>query len=90
MNFAQYTETGLQIIRHGEIGRYEDVRFIEQNHIVKGGANDSTTFDVVNKVADPWNNAKSSWAIFFGGDTVTEGICIPEEIRAKLVEPTIH
>lgn len=80
----QYTQDGLNMIRYGEIGRYEDTRFIEQNNIAKGGANDSTTYDAWENVADPWNNAKSSWAFFFGADTVTEAICIPEEIRAKL------
>jgi N4-gp56 family major capsid protein len=80
----QYTQSGLEMIRYGEIGRYEDVRFIEQNLIPKGGANDSTTYDAINGVADAWNNADSSWGFFFGADTVTEAICIPEEIRAKV------
>ncbi len=81
----QYTGEGLKMIRFGEIGRYEDFRFIEQNNIPKGGANDSTTFDAWSKTgADAWNNALSSWAFFFGADTVTEAVCIPEEIRAKL------
>lgn len=80
----QYTQDGLNMIRFGEIGRYEDTRFIEQNNVPKGGANDSTTFDAWENVSDAWNNAKSSWAFFFGADTVTEAICIPEEIRAKL------
>lgn len=80
----QYTAEGLQMIRYGEIGRYEDVRFIEQNFIPKGGAVDSTTFDPWEATADAWNNAKSSWAFFFGADTVTEAIVVPEEIRAKL------
>ena len=80
----QYTVEGLNMIRAGEIGRYEDFRFIEQNNIVKGGANDSTTFDPWDGTADAWDNGKSSWAYFFGADTVTEAIVIPEEIRAKL------
>jgi hypothetical protein len=80
----QYTQDGLNMIRFGEIGRYEDTRFIEQNNVPKGGAIDSTTFDPWENTADAWNNAKSSWAFFFGSDTVTEAICIPEEIRAKL------
>lgn len=79
-----YTETGLGRIMRGEIGRYESFRLIEQNSVPKGGAVDSTTFDPVQGVADAWNNAKSSWAYFFGEDTVTEAVCIPEEIRAKL------
>lgn len=80
----QYTETGLVHIFNGEVGRYEGCRFIEQNFIPKGGAEDSTTFDPWSQTADAWNNGKSSWAFYFGGDTVTEAICIPEEIRAKL------
>jgi hypothetical protein len=80
----QYTDQGLQKIYNGEVGRYEGCRFIEQNFIPKGGAIDSTTFDPYTKTADAWNNAKSSWAFFFGQDTVNEAVCIPEEIRAKL------
>lgn len=80
----QYTESGINRIMYGEIGRYEDVRFVEQNQIPKGGALDSTTFDPWDKVADPWNNAKSSWAFFMGGDTVAEAIVISEQIRAKI------
>jgi hypothetical protein len=80
----QYTETGLGKIMNGEIGKYEQIRLVQQNSIPKGGAVDSTTFDPVNNVADAWNNAKSSWAIFMGADTVTEALVIPEEIRAKL------
>jgi N4-gp56 family major capsid protein len=80
----QYTEQGLQMIFSGEVGRYEGTRFIEQNHIAKGGAADSVTYDPWESTADAWNNAKSSWAFFCGGDTATEAIVIPEEIRAKL------
>jgi N4-gp56 family major capsid protein len=80
----QYTEAGLNRILAGEIGRYEGIRFVTQNFIPKGGAYDSTTFDPYTRTADAWNNGLSSWAFFMGADTVTEGICIPEEIRAKL------
>ncbi len=80
----QYTETGLTKIMNGEIGKYEDFRLIEQNNIPKGGAVDSTTFDPVADTADAWNNALSSWAFFFGADTVAEAVVIPEEIRAKI------
>ena len=79
-----YTETGLGLIMHGEIGRYEGIRFVEQNFIPEGGANDTTTFDAYTRTADEWHNAKSSWAFFFGADTVTEAIGVPEEIRAKI------
>jgi N4-gp56 family major capsid protein len=80
----QYTETGLAHIFNGEIGRYESFRFIEQTFIPKGGAADSITYDPWSGTADAWNNALSSWAILMGGDTVTEAVCVPEEIRAKL------
>lgn len=80
----QYTELGLNKIFSGEIGRYEGTRFIQQNFIPKGGAADSTTFDPYTKTADAWNGAASSWAFFFGADTVNEAMVIPEEIRAKL------
>lgn len=80
----QYTETGLAHIFSGEIGRYESFRFIEQTFIPAGGAADSVTYDPWTRTADAWNNALSSWAFFMGADTVTEAVCIPEEIRAKI------
>lgn len=80
----QYTDVGLGHIFRGEMGRYEAMRFIEQNFIPKGGANDSTTFNPETETADAWDNAKSSWIFFMGEDTVAEAIVIPEEIRAKL------
>lgn len=80
----QYTSEGMSKIYNGEVGRYEGTRFVEQNFIPKGGAIDSTTFDPYTGTADPWNNGKSSWAFFFGADTVNEALVIPEEIRAKL------
>lgn len=64
----QYTESGFKMIMNGEIGRYENVRYIEQTNIAKAG----------------WSNAKSDWAFFFGEDTVAEGIAVPEEVRGKI------
>ncbi len=80
----QYTGEGLKMIKNGEEGRYEGMRFVRQTHIPKGGAADSTTFDPETGTADAWDNGKSSWAFFFGADTCAEGIAIPEEMRAKL------
>ncbi len=80
----QYTEIGIGRIFRGEVGRYEGFRFIEQNQIPKGGANDASSFNVYTKTAEGWDNAESSWAFFFGADTVAEAIVIPEEIIAKL------
>jgi N4-gp56 family major capsid protein len=81
----QYTETGLEMIMNGEIGRYDTVRFVEQTTIPAGGAADSTTFDPFTDTGDAWNTAGSGdWVFFFGSDTVCEAIHTPEEIRAKM------
>lgn len=80
----QYTSIGITEIYSGEIGRYENMRFVEQNFIPKGGANNATTFDPYSQTSQAWSNGLSSWALFFGGDTVTEAIALPEEIRAKI------
>jgi hypothetical protein len=83
----QYTETGLAHIFNGEIGRYETTRFVEQTFIPKGGAANATTYDPWGGTAQAWTNGLSSWAAFMGGDTVTEAVCIPEEIRAQETWP---
>jgi len=80
----QYVTEGFQMILNGEIGRYENNRYVEQTHIPKGGAADSTTWNASTGTADAWDNAKSDWIFFCGEDTVAEGIAIPEEIRAKI------
>lgn len=80
----QYTVLGITEIYSGEIGRYENTRFIEQNFIPKGGANNATTYNPYTGTAQAWANGLSSWAFFFGGDTVTEAIALPEEVRAKI------
>jgi hypothetical protein len=77
-----YVETGFRHVMNGEIGRYESVRFIEQTHVAKGGAVDSTTWNF--RTPDPWNNGASDWAFFLGEDTVAEAVAIPEEIRGKI------
>jgi N4-gp56 family major capsid protein len=64
----QYTSEGFQMIKNGEVGRYENFRFVEQTHIAK----------------ETWSNAKSNWAFFFGEDTVAEAIACPEEVRGKI------
>ncbi len=80
----QYTGEGFQMILNGEMGRYENCRFVEQTNIPKGGAADTATFNPSTDTADAWNNAKSSWAMFFGDDTVAEGMAVPEEMRGKI------
>ena len=80
----QYTMMGIAEIFSGEIGRYENTRFVEQNFIPKGGADNANTFNAYTQTGQAWANGMSSWAFFFGGDTVTEAIALPEEIRAKI------
>lgn len=80
----QYTETGLELIMNGEIGRYADGRIVEQTVVPAGGAADSTTFDPFTDTADAWNAAAApDWAFFLGEDTVCEAVHTEEEIRAK-------
>jgi N4-gp56 family major capsid protein len=81
----QYTETGLEMIMNGEIGRYEDTRFVEQTVVPKGGAANSTTFDPFTDTADAWDTA-GDWVFFFGADTVCEAVHTEEEIRAKIAD----
>jgi hypothetical protein len=78
----QYTETGLEMIMNGEIGRYEDTRVVEQTVIPRGGATDSTTFNAFTDTADNWDTG-GDWVFFFGEDTVCEAVHTEEEIRAK-------
>lgn len=77
----QYTESGFNLIHNGEIGRYENVRFIEQTHIPKG-AKAANYFAPYTQT--PTALANTDWVFFFGEDTVAEGIVIPEEMRGKI------
>lgn len=65
---SKYVESGWRNIRLGEIGKYEGMRFVEQTNIPSKG----------------WTNNLSDEAFFFGGDTVTEAVTDPEQIRGKL------
>lgn len=84
----QYTESGMTMIKNGEIGRYENTRFVEQTTVPAGGAADSTTFDPFSDTGDAWNATSSTeagdWMFFFGEDTICEAVHTPEEIRAKI------
>lgn len=71
----QYRDEGFQMIYNGEIGKFEGVRFIEQNNITKAQFGTFTT------------GAKSNGAFFFGEDTVAEALVIPEEIRGQIPRP---
>lgn len=73
----QYSDTGFKLIMNGEVGRYENTRYVEQTNIVKGVSTDG-----INGTA--WSQAKSDWIFFFGNDTVAEAIAVPEEMRGKI------
>jgi N4-gp56 family major capsid protein len=73
----QYSDTGFNLIMNGEIGRYENTRYIEQTNIAKGTGTDGIT-------TTPWVNGLSDWIFFFGNDTVAEAIAVPEEMRGKI------
>ena len=64
----RYVEPGFQMIINGEIGRYENTRFVEQTNIAK----------------EVWTQTYSNVAWFFGQDTVAEGIAVPEEMRGAI------
>lgn len=78
-SISQYVETGFQMIRNGETGRYEGVRFVEQTYRAKGGAAAG-----LGTAAAAWGNSLSDWAVFMGADTVAEAVAIPEEVRGKI------
>ena len=73
----QYSETGFKMIMNGEIGRYENVRYVEQTNIAKGRSTDGLT-------GTAWSQGRSDWIYFFGNDTVAEAIAVPEEMRGKI------
>lgn len=73
----QYSETGFKLIMNGEIGRYENVRYVEQTNIAKGTSTDGLT-------GTAWTGGDSDWIFFFGNDTVAEAIAVPEEMRGKI------
>jgi len=73
----QYTDTGFKLIMAGEIGRYENTRYVEQTNIVAGKSTDGVS-------GTPWTTGKSDWIFFFGNDTVAEGVTLPEEMRGAI------
>ena len=79
----QYSDTGFKLIMNGEIGRYENNRYVEQTNIAKGvgttGVAAAAGGDMV-----PWSQGKSDWMFTFGNDTVAEAVAVPEEMRGKI------
>jgi len=75
----QYTELGLRNIMAGEIGRYNGVRFIEDNFAC------SYVYSPAGSAAAiTWTKGQSLPGYMFGSPTVREAIVVPEELRAKI------
>lgn len=64
----KYTDEGFRRIVNGEVGRYENTRFVEQTNVAKKN----------------WTLGKSDEIFFFGNDTVAEGVVTPEEMRGAI------
>lgn len=82
--FYQYIEKGFIMIMNGEIGCYENVWFVEQINILKGGVVDLIMFNLFINMVDVWNGGYFDWIFFFGEDIVVEGIVVFEEICVKI------
>jgi len=77
-----YTESGFRLIMNGEIGRYENIRYVEQTNIYKGL---NTTGAFAGTAPTTWTTfGLSDWIFFFGNDTVAEAVAVPEEMRGKI------
>jgi N4-gp56 family major capsid protein len=79
----QYSDTGFKLIMNGEIGRYENKRYVEQTNIAKGNGITGIAAAAGGDM-NPWTNGKSDWMFTFGNDTVAEAIAVPEEMRGKI------
>jgi len=79
----QYSDTGFKLIMNGEIGRYENTRYIEQTNVAKGLGSTGITVGNGGDMV-PWVNGTSDWMFIFGNDTVAEAVAVPEEMRGKI------
>lgn len=77
----QYTEIGMKKILNGEQGFIGGVRIVKDNNATR------YTYDLSarTKTAKTWSGGLALEGFMFGGDTVTEAMAVPEEIRAKEV-----
>ena len=80
----QYSATGLDLIMRGEIGRYENTRFVEQTNVAPGVGATGIVSTAPGGDMVPWTSAKSDWCFFFGEDTVYEGVVEPEQLRYQI------
>lgn len=79
----QYSDTGFKLIMNGEIGRYENNRYVEQTNIAKGNGTTGIASSAGGDMT-AWTNGKSDWMFTFGNDTVAEAVAVPEEMRGKI------
>jgi N4-gp56 family major capsid protein len=64
----QYVTEGYRNIMKGEMGKFENTRFVKQTNVA----------------SESWGNGTSDAVFFFGEETVGEGMAEPEHIRAKI------
>ena len=75
----QYTELGYKYIANGEVGRFNGIRFVEENFATK------YVFSAADRTATAisWTKGQSGPGYMFGSPTVREAVALPEEIRIK-------
>lgn len=66
---SKYTDSYAAGIFNGEIGKFHQVRFVEETNFLTNTIGSGSAF---------------GQAIVFGADAVIEGVAVPEEIRAKV------
>lgn len=69
IDVSKYTDSYASGIFNGEVGKYHQVRFVEETNFLSNTVGNSSAYGE---------------AIFFGIDAVMEGVAVPEEIRAKI------
>lgn len=81
VSINQYNTIGYEKILNGEQGVVDGVRIVKDNNATR------YTYDLTarTKTAKSWSGALSLEGFMFGGDTVTEAMAVPEEVRAKEV-----
>jgi len=77
----QYTETGVDKIYNGEVGRLHGVRFVKDFYASRF----TIDADARTATAKSWTTAQSLDAYMFGKGVVREAVVVPEEIRMKVV-----
>ena len=77
----QYTDQGVNRIAAGEVGKFDNCRFILDTFATRFTYSSTAR----TATAKSWAQTSSLDAYFFGEDTVREAVAVPEEIRYKEV-----